>query len=134
MEEQGKTQDDVARACNLSQPAVSKWLKGTVPGGEQLARLADLFGVSADWLLGRDEKRNVTYAPDEERVAGMDPPEVQTATDQLRELHSTDPAGFKTAANVIKEFNSRVTSAGRSLAKTAVAKVKRASQGRSPKP
>ena len=39
----------------VSAAAVSKWRKGTVPTGEKLCLLADYFGVSVDYLLGRSK-------------------------------------------------------------------------------
>ncbi len=39
----------------VSPAAVSKWRKGTIPTGEKLCLLADYFGVSIDYLLGRSK-------------------------------------------------------------------------------
>lgn len=47
------TQDDLARRLNLSFQAISKWETGqSMPDLDQLVRLANIFGVSADALLG----------------------------------------------------------------------------------
>ena len=49
----GLTQDALARRMNLSFQAISKWETGqSMPDLEQLTRLADLFGLSTDALLG----------------------------------------------------------------------------------
>ena len=45
------------KACTdigLNRAAVGKWKKGTVPNGTTLAKLADYFGVTTDYLLGTD--------------------------------------------------------------------------------
>lgn len=48
------TQDEVARALDISQPKVGRWLKGeSLPDAQELSKLADLFGVTTDELLGR---------------------------------------------------------------------------------
>lgn len=52
-----KSQDSLAERLGISQGAVSKWeLAKNLPEGTQLLDLADLFGTSVDWLLGRSEK------------------------------------------------------------------------------
>lgn len=49
----GLTQQDLAEKLNLTFQAVSKWETGqSMPDLQQLTRLADLFSVSADTLLG----------------------------------------------------------------------------------
>ncbi|WP_143457382.1 helix-turn-helix domain-containing protein, partial [Klebsiella pneumoniae] len=46
----------VAKRIGVSQPAVSKWDNGVkLPSIETLCKLADLYCVSTDYLLGRDE-------------------------------------------------------------------------------
>lgn len=51
--QQGLTQQDLAERMNLTFQAISKWETGqSLPDIEQLTRLADLFSVSADTLLG----------------------------------------------------------------------------------
>jgi transcriptional regulator with XRE-family HTH domain len=42
----------LAKEFDVSQSAVSKWLKGTVPSGETLVRLAIFFGVTPETLVG----------------------------------------------------------------------------------
>ncbi|MBM4062031.1 MAG: helix-turn-helix transcriptional regulator [Planctomycetes bacterium] len=50
----GLTQDQVARHLGCHESAVSRWESGSrFPTGEDLVKLADLFEVSTDDLLGR---------------------------------------------------------------------------------
>lgn len=50
----GWTQDQVAQRLGCHESAVSRWESGSrFPTGSDLVALADLFGVSADDLLGR---------------------------------------------------------------------------------
>lgn len=51
MKERGMTQVDLARETGVSQAAVSNWLNGSVPKGDQLLILTKAFGVTMDWLL-----------------------------------------------------------------------------------
>ena len=54
----GLTQEDVAEKVGVSRQAVAKWEKGeTLPDIESCIKLADLFGVSLDYLVGRAEER-----------------------------------------------------------------------------
>lgn len=51
--QQGLTQQDLAEQLNLTFQAISKWETGqSLPDLEQLKRLADIFSVSTDTLLG----------------------------------------------------------------------------------
>ncbi len=64
----------------LNRSAVVKWKNGATPQGETIAKLADYFGVSADYLLGTDKKTPVT---NDEREYINDDPEL---TEFLQEL------------------------------------------------
>lgn len=58
------TQLDVAKVFGVSQPAVFKWLKNSVPGAETVSTIARYFNVTADDLLyGSDPKSASTKAP-----------------------------------------------------------------------
>ena len=51
----GLTTVQLAQKIGLTQAAVSQWESGKkVPGIETISRLADLYGVTVDYLLGRD--------------------------------------------------------------------------------
>ena len=54
-ERAGLSTAELARRVGVSQPAVSQWDNGNkVPSTEMLCKLADLYCVSVDYLLGRD--------------------------------------------------------------------------------
>jgi transcriptional regulator with XRE-family HTH domain len=93
MVERETTQDAVAQACDVSQAAVSKWVKGIIPNGEQVARLAALFDVSTDYLLGR--QTTITRYKETPTVR-------DELHDKLREIERSDPEGFTTAKTVIE--------------------------------
>ena len=49
------TQDELAARMGLSAPSIAKWELGkSNPTAENLKRLADIFGCSIDYILGRD--------------------------------------------------------------------------------
>ena len=52
-----------AEDIGLSNSITTKWKKtGATPGGDTLNRIADYFGVSTDYLLGKESKKAPTVA------------------------------------------------------------------------
>lgn len=52
----GISQKSLAAALQVSQQAVAKWeSESSSPNPEMLSRIADYFGVSADYLLGKTD-------------------------------------------------------------------------------
>ena len=52
---QGLTNKEIAQDLGISQSAMAYYKSGkTLPGAEILLKLADYFGVSTDYLLGRE--------------------------------------------------------------------------------
>ncbi|CEP67835.1 Cro/C1-type helix-turn-helix domain [Moorella glycerini] len=73
-ERKGLTQEDLAKKLNISRSALSLWEIGKrEPNFETTTKIADFFGVSVDYLLGRtDDPRSLkekvfdpTYEPTE---------------------------------------------------------------------
>lgn len=62
--EKGIKQETLAQYLGVSAQAVSKWENGSYPEGDLLPKIADYFGVSIDYLYGR-ERREVSI---EQRV------------------------------------------------------------------
>ncbi len=57
--EKGLTQEEVAKNLGVSPQSVSKWENGlTYPDISLLPSIADFYGVSVDYLLGKDETKN----------------------------------------------------------------------------
>ena len=54
------TQEQLASFLGVSAQAVSKWENGSYPDGDLLPRIADYFGVSIEYLYGREERRITT--------------------------------------------------------------------------
>lgn len=69
----GLTQSDVAYALGVAAPSVSQWESGVHrPALENLIQMADLYGASLDYLIGRDNNAPVPhprqYAKAEEKL------------------------------------------------------------------
>lgn len=63
----GHTQDSIAEKLNVSPQAVSKWENDlTSPDMDTLAKLADIFSITVDELIGRTVKKTVYLANPEE--------------------------------------------------------------------
>lgn len=68
-EKSGKAQKEVAIDLCVSQPTISDWEAGRkTPSSKSAARLADYFGVSLDYLIGRDTESKYSIP-----VVGMVP-------------------------------------------------------------
>lgn len=57
---EGSNLSRLERECGFSNAAIRRWENGS-PSAENLQKVADHYGVSVDYLLGRDE-----YNPSEE--------------------------------------------------------------------
>ena len=71
----------------LSKGSIAKWKEGAVPRGTTLLKIADYFGVTPDYLLGKEQKENtpaedlsegermvveaLRVIPEEQRTAAM---------------------------------------------------------------
>lgn len=77
--EHGMTQDQLANALGITFQAVSKWENGmSSPDLSTLPLLADLFGVSVDQLLGREE---LPQAEERMAMVPVEAPEPQYSFD-----------------------------------------------------
>ncbi len=68
---QGYSQVALAKRLGVSKQAVSNWENDNIqPSIEMLIRLADLFSVSTDYLLGREAALRVDLSDLDEKAAG----------------------------------------------------------------
>ena len=56
------TQAEVAREVGLSARGYQDLELGATPRGDTLLAIAEFYGVSIDWLMGRTERREVWKA------------------------------------------------------------------------
>ena len=64
---EGKSQLELSKEMNLSQPVISKLKKhtGQAPSADTVVRIANHFGVSTDWLLGLTDVKSTDKATKE---------------------------------------------------------------------
>ena len=65
----GQSQVDVERATGISQQTISRWSAAGVPNATELVALANHFGVTVDYLLGRCDER--TWLIDQEPLDAL---------------------------------------------------------------
>ena len=81
-EEHNVTCSRAAQEMGINKGTVSVWKKkGTSPQAAQLQKIAEYFGVSADYLLSMDKKENLTSVAADE-VEELD----KEALDIMRQL------------------------------------------------
>lgn len=66
-EARGMQQKELAIDLHVSQPTISDWESGRkVPSARSMQKIADYFGVSLDYLLGRNDEKEKLPAQSEE--------------------------------------------------------------------
>lgn len=105
MEEQGITQDTLAKGTGRSRQTVSQYVNGIgEPGYETLEKIADYFGVSTDYLLGRSDIKTVdTSAQAVIEYTGLSEENVITLHNMVS--HADCPAVSVKNGNVILDGN-----------------------------
>ncbi len=70
--EKGLSQRDMAKELRVSQATYNNWEnEKTQPSIEQLIALAEFFGVSVDYLIGRSGEEFVTPLPKENEMISL---------------------------------------------------------------
>lgn len=68
----GETPNSVAKTIGASSGSVTAWKNGTEPRNKTLSKIADYFGVSTDYLLGKDTEKAPTLTKKDERDIARD--------------------------------------------------------------
>lgn len=67
IKEKGCSKTQMKKDLSLGINTFSNWkLRGTIPSGETLSKIANYFDVSVDYLLGNTEQREKPLTDDEE--------------------------------------------------------------------
>jgi transcriptional regulator with XRE-family HTH domain len=66
-----KKPNPVAAELKISSGTVTLWKNGSIPRSEYLIKLADYFGVSIDYLLGRSEPATPELDPESQEILDM---------------------------------------------------------------
>lgn len=56
--------DEIIKMTGVSSPSITGWKNGSAPKADVLARIADYFDVTVDYLLGREEEPEKTAPVD----------------------------------------------------------------------
>ena len=98
--QKGVNQDTVAEACNISRIALARYETGArVPRAENAARIADYYGVSVDYLLGREEQPTQTA---ESKPAPKETPPSTLDEEIMKELKGMDAEQCREVLNFIR--------------------------------
>jgi len=74
----GMTQNDVAKRLSITRSSVNAWEMGiSVPSTMYIVELAQLFSVSADYILGLDSKAVLD-------ISGLDDDSIKILNDMVR--------------------------------------------------
>lgn len=68
----GETPNSVAKTIGASSGSVTAWKNGTEPRNKTLSKIADYFGVSTDYLLGKETEKTPTLTKKDERDIAKD--------------------------------------------------------------
>lgn len=79
----GKRPNPVGKEIGVSSATIAKWKAGSVPNGETLVMIADYFGCSTDYLLGRVNEPTATVGEENsciqpELIVTQTVPEIKT--------------------------------------------------------
>lgn len=67
--ENKKTQTEIASSIHLTQQTYAKYeLEQLEPSIDTLCKLADYYGVSLDYLIGRDYSSEFSYLTEQEKI------------------------------------------------------------------
>ena len=100
------SQKYVAITLGVSAPSVANWERGkTNPTHENLVRLAELFGVSVDYLLGLSDEPNAP-APEVARPLTDDE---QILLDRYRALSDEDKEAVRYTALQLKREAAKIS-------------------------
>ena len=95
--EHGYSQEQMARKLHLTQGAISQWENGlTVPAADQLIALADVFGITVDELLGREQQETPPPPALDDTLVdlliNLTPAQVQRVKDFVQGMKAADKA------------------------------------------
>lgn len=112
-EDMGIDQAYLARKLLVSQPTVSNWESGKkAPSNKSALKLANFFGVSVDYILGREkEKKLANYGElDEdmikisELVSSLDESRLDAALEIAQKISTLDDDEVKAILTVVRSM------------------------------
>lgn len=99
--ENGTNASQVVKSLNIGAGSVTKWKNGAMPSGRSLEKIADYFGITVDYLLGKTDIKEKAPAKGESTLT--------EAEQKLLEMYrGLDDAGKITVGTVLKKEFDRV--------------------------
>ena len=80
LDSRGYNMTELSLALNMNTTSISRYFIDRNPDAMSLWRIADHFGVSIDWLLGRSLNRYESLSPELQKIANL----YQSATENDR--------------------------------------------------
>jgi len=100
-DQRGLTQEELATSLGISRASLSHYEKNRrEPDTETLSKIADLFQVSIDYLVGRTQQTNATLDPDVRKFAD----ELELSDDQVLESFALTVDGRKLTPEEARRF------------------------------
>ena len=96
---------NVVADLKISTGNLSKWKAGVIPKSATITKIADYFGVSADYLLGRTDKRDAALSEDE-AAALLQEPYMKEIAEALRRLTPESRKMVLAQIQAVEDFQS----------------------------
>ena len=64
----GEKPQPLGKKLGAASSTITQWKNGSIPSGEKLVAIADYFGCSVDYLLGRDNKSSPSGLTENEQT------------------------------------------------------------------
>ena len=91
-----------ATEIGLNRAAANKWKGGSIPNGQTVTKLADFFGVTNDYLLGKEiEKTPVLTKRDERDIAATMEQLISQLADGDALMFDGDPMSDEARASML---------------------------------
>lgn len=101
--DKGRSQEELGNRMNLAKVTISQYENETrSPNPETINQFADLFGVSVDYLLGRDSRRNSSETHTTINVYGKVPAGIPI--EAIEDIYDTEDISFEKGYHPQKDY------------------------------
>lgn len=101
---EGKTQEDISKILGVTRPAYTAYETGKRnPDYDTLEKIADYFGVSTDYLLGRSDIKNANNSDEKEFEAFANDPSLQKWYKELPKSKEEDLRKLRKMWEILKD-------------------------------
>lgn len=99
--EKGITITDVTKALKISKSNVTNWKNGSIPKTDKVDKIADYFGVSTDYLLGKSDIRKPEQS-DDKLLRLLDDPNNRVLFEKLMSLSDDNMSLIEAQIDLLK--------------------------------